>query len=494
MTRNLSQLRANVSVARPQPKKRRLGTRQIVILLLVLTGSLAAGYFGYQQFGTTKAPAVQQTTNPVRRGNIAATVNIMGSTAAMSQAKLTFETTGKLTQLLVKAGDNVKQGDVLAKVDTADLELQVAQAKVSLDQAKLKLSDLKAGPKPDDVTAAESAVRDAEVALVNARDNQTLTSKSTAVAKDLRDRQNEFNWYQSHYGDLLNKNASQAELDIAYAAMMVAQERLDTARVSADLAVRKAENDILKAEDSLRLAKSKLATLKTGTAATDIAAQDVAVSQAEATFKQKQLLLQKASLVAPFDGIIDSVSVNVGEQVSTSAAAMVIVNMDRYRIDARVDETDVGKLVSGQTASVTIDALTNANLKAKVISIAANPVVSQGVVNYPVVLELEPSSAAVRPGMTANLAVEVAKRENVLLVPNRAVRTQGRNSVVDVMVNGKSESRPVTVGMSNDQFTEVTNGLQEGDTVVIPSTTTSGSRVPQGGMGGLPGGVMVPAR
>lgn len=240
-------------------------------------------------------------------------------------------------------------------------------------------------------------------------------------------------------------------------------------------------------------AKAQLEAKSAGTSQTDIATQEVAVRLAEATLNQKQQLLKNAPLTAPFDGVIDSVSVNVGEQVSEGKGVMTIVNMKQFRINARVDESDVARIAVGQPAVVTVDALPNQNMTAHVAFIGAIPTISQGVVNYPITLDLDPTEAPIRPGMTANVAVEVTRRENVLLVPNRAVRTQGRNRIVEVMVDGKPVVRPVTVGLSNDQFTEIANGLQEGDEVVIPSTTTAAPRVSgPGGFGGVGGPMPVP--
>ncbi|MBI2863074.1 MAG: efflux RND transporter periplasmic adaptor subunit [Chloroflexi bacterium] len=489
---------AAVSRARTRTRKQRLGATHKVVLALALVASIAVGYVGYERYSPSEVTAVQLTTTPVRRGTITASVNLMGSVAATSQAKLTFETAGRLTQVLVKAGDNFKQGDPLAKVDTSDLELQVAQASVTLEQANLKLADLKAGAKPEDVAAAQAAIRNAEVALANAQDNLVLANKSTAVTKDIRDRQYEHSFYEVKYGDVLkqfnDQRANQEDVDKAWAALLTAKERLDSAKLTADLTIRKSENDVRQAEDNLSKARSQLETIQAGTSSADIKSQEVAVRLGDATLKQRQLAFQKATLVAPFDGTIDSISANVGEQVSTAKEVMTIINLQKFRVDARVDETDVSRLAAGQTASITVEALAGERLTAKVVSIAANPTVQQGVVNYPVTLELDPTRAPVRPGMTASIAVEAARRENVVLAPNRAVRTQGRNRTVEVMVDGKTETRTVSVGMSNDQFTEISSGLQEGDVVVIPSTTTATPRVGQaGGFGGMPGGgVMVP--
>ncbi|MBI2953546.1 MAG: efflux RND transporter periplasmic adaptor subunit [Chloroflexi bacterium] len=544
--------RAQTMTGRSRSRGRKGLFSRTIVLLIALLGSIAIGYVGYQQLRPAPAPVARATTMPVRRGTITATVNTTGSMAAISQANLAFQSAGKLTELLVKVGSNVKQGDVLARLDSSDLELQVAQAEIALEQARLKLAQLKEGPKAvdvaaaqanydsavtkyddlkgrpkaEDIDAARAAVRNAEVALANIQDSLILTQKSDTVSKNFRDRENEHNWYEARYGETLAKfkqgGASQADVDRDWSNLLTAKERLDSARANAEIALRKAENDVSKAkedsanaqdnlqkieagptQDQLKTAeaamlqaKSQLETKTAGASPTDIATQEVAVRLAEATLSQKQQLLQKAPLIAPFDGVIDSISVNVGEQVTASKAVMIIVNLNQFRIDARVDESDVASIVVGQPALVGADALPNQNMTARVSFIGAIPTTSQGVVLYPVTLELDPTNVPIRPGMTANVAVEITRRENILLVPNRAVRSQGRNRVVEVMVDGKPESRTVTVGMSNDQFTEVSNGLQEGDTVVLPTTTTTAPRVPGaanfGGMpGGMPGGIFV---
>jgi len=541
---DLEQPKAKSTVAYPRPRGRRLGAAHVVILLLALVASAAAGYLGYQRFSPQKAVAAATATTPVSRGSITATVSTVGSTVATFQAKLAFESAGRLLALPVKVGDSVKAGDALARLDSADLTLQVAQAEVALEQAKVQLAqlkegpkavevaaarasyesaltkynDVKASPKSEDVAEAAATVRDAEVALANARDSLILTQKGATVSKNVRDREFEHNYYEANVGETVAKmkrgEASQADVDRDYANLLTAKEKLDSARAEAELALRKAENDVVKAETTLRNAQDSLAKLKAGptpeelksaeaamltaqsqfetktagTAASDISAQEVAVRLAEATLKQKQLLLEKATLRAPFDGVVDTISLNVGEQAGAATEVMSLVNMRQFRINARVDESDVARLAVGQSASVTLDALPQERLSARVASIGANATIQSGVATYLVVLDIDPTEAPVRPGMTTNVVLEVARRDNVLLVPNRAIRSQGRSRVVEVIVDGKRETRTVSVGMSNDQSTEVTDGLREGDLVVIPATTTAAPRVPQtGAIGGMPG-------
>jgi RND family efflux transporter MFP subunit len=510
-------------------QRRGLKTSQVVMLAVAFFVSIAIGYAGFQQFSPAAAATTQASTFTVRRGTLASTISMTGSVSAVSQANLAFGSDGKLTTLNVKVGDLVKKGDLLAQIETSDLELSVAQAEVSLEQAKLALSDLKAGPKEAklaatkasydsavtklnelkakpkeaDVAAAKVKVTDAEVAFANAKDNLVVTQKSSTVSAAVSDAQNEHNFYEIAYGKALErynrKEISSYDLDLAWDKLMRAKEKLSTAEVTASKALRAAENDVKDAEQALAVAKTNLtdvlkgateeelksaeATMLSakntyeetveGSSSTDIAAQDVQVRSAEATLKQKQLLLEKAKLVAPFDGVIDTIKFSVGEQVEASSTVITMVNLDKFRVEAKVGESNVAKLSQGQTANVTLDALAGQSLTAKVVSIGYIATNSSGVVSYPVILELDPTKAKVRPGMTATLVIEVSRSENALMVYGKAIKTAGKDRVVQVLVNGQPETRTVTTGISNDQYIEVKEGLNEGDVVVIPTTAKS---------------------
>jgi hypothetical protein len=151
----------------------------------------------------------------------------------------------------------------------------------------------------------------------------------------------------------------------------------------------------------------------------------------------------------------------------------------------------------GQPAQATFDALPNQTFPASVVQVAYVGTVTQGVVNYPVTIALDQPGASaslseIRPGMSANVSIVVEQRDNILLVPNRAVKTSGKQKTVTVLKDGKSTPVTVTLGMSGDTQSEVTSGLNEGDVVEVQQTTTTtsgggGFGGPGGGFGG-PGG------
>ena len=140
-----------------------------------------------------------------------------------------------------------------------------------------------------------------------------------------------------------------------------------------------------------------------------------------------------------------------------------------------ISEVDIAKVQMGETAAMTLDALTGKAYTATVISVSPVGTVSSGVVNYTATLEIKNADGAIKPGMTANLALEVERRDNVLLVPVRAVRTSGTRKIVTVQADGQSIQNTVTTGLSNDTSIEIVSGLKEGDVVVINATTTSTS-------------------
>jgi len=191
--------------------------------------------------------------------------------------------------------------------------------------------------------------------------------------------------------------------------------------------------------------------------------------------------------VAPFDGIIASVTGNPGETAPAGTTGfMTLIDPREVRVDVTVDETDVAKIAVGKTANITFDALPGRTFRGKVISIAPNGTLTQGVVNYPVSISIDTRNQVLPGGMTASATITIDEKNDVLVVPNRAVRRSGRDQVVDVVgADGKPLPRTVKTGVQNDQFVEISEGLSEGEQIIIASTTT---RVPNVGGPGGPSG------
>ena len=424
---------------------------------------------------------------------------------------------------------------------------EIAAAKASLDSARAKLSQLKSSPTESELRAAEQAVVAAEAALQKAQaDLAKLRSSPTAEeirGAELSVEQAKASLWSAQTnrdGVCGNPRNAQYQCDGANASVMasetglaVAQNNLAKLKAPAkpeDLTA--AERSVASAEAQLRSAQAKLQQVKAGPTAEDLAATQAAVVQAEQTLQLKQkpyteadiqaqrqavaqaeaqlaakklpyteadvksaeaaveqaraqlelaeYNLANATLVAPFDGVVGTVSINVGE--NAASPAITLVNTKDLRLDVSVDEADIVRVASGQRAVITFDALPGTTFQGKVTGVAPNATIQSGVATYLVSISIA-DPGPLRPGMTGNANVVYGEQANALLVPNRAIRTQGRTRVVEVLTNGKSEVRQVKVGVSNDQMSEIVEGLSEGEQVVIPSTTT---RMPSMGPGPQP--------
>ena len=295
----------------------------------------------------------------------------------------------------------------------------------------------------------------------------------------------------------------------AQAGLQTAQAKLAAVMEGASQA------DLEAARSSLASAEATIATKTAGNVrATDIALQQEAVRQAELAVQQAQIDLDGNTLLAPFDGVVASVAGQVGESSSSGTASgtnstsgsngfITLVDPKEVRVDVTVDETDVAKIAVGKPAMVTFDALPNQPFRGQVVAISPSGSLSQGVVTYPVSINLDTRNQVIPAGLTASATIVIDQKDDTLLVPNRAVRRQGREQVVDVMgADGKPVTRTVRTGVQNDQMVEISEGLQEGDQVVIPSTTTrapnlsgpGGAVVKPGGPGAAAGRAQVAGR
>jgi HlyD family secretion protein len=368
-----------------------------------------------------------------------------------------------------------------------------------LTSARAKLDETRAGATSADLTAAQAAVEQATTGLATAQAklDQTLqgaTDADTVAA------------VTAVQTALANVDSAQAKLDglgvatpqdvqSARSAQSSALAGLQTAEAKlAQLEAGPTQTDIETARSGLASALATLAT-KTGNARpSDVALQQEAVRQAQLALQQAQIDADNNTLFAPFDGLVASVTGNPGEMAPTGTTGVIaLVDPHEIRVDVTVDETDVARVAVGKAATLTFDALPGRPFRGKIISVSPMGTLSQGVVTYPVSIGLDNRSenrAQVLPaGLTASATIIIDEKNDVLVVPLRAVRRQGREQVVEVMgEDGKPATRAVKTGVQSEQSVEITEGLEEGDQLVIQGTTT---RAPNPGPGvpGVGGGV-----
>ena len=386
------------------------------------------------------------------------------------------------------------QANVTKLKNPAPADVQTAQA--SVEQAQVTLDKLW-NPAPSDLTTAQASVEQAQV---------TLDKLLRPSPFDVQSAQESVNAARASLDKL--RNASPADVAGAQQSILSARAGLEKLLTPTEFEIQAARQSVLQAQAgvdkllngnaydvqaaqlTLVQQQANLDLKRNGATALDILVATASVEQAQAQLKQAEANLAGSTMVAPFAGVVSAIAGNLGEQVS--AALITLVDTRQVRVDVVVDETDVAKIQPGQTVNVSLEALPGQRVQGRVTMVAPVATVQQGVVSYPIQIQVDPAQVrGIRPGMTATAQVVTSAKEDTVVVPNRALRTQGRTRTVEVLsAEGKGEQRQVQVGVSNDQLTEILGGLQPGDKVVIPTTTTAAARIPgaPGGFGGAPGG------
>jgi multidrug efflux pump subunit AcrA (membrane-fusion protein) len=251
------------------------------------------------------------------------------------------------------------------------------------------------------------------------------------------------------------------------------------------------------------------------------------VATAQVAVETAQKALDDTTLLSPADGTVATVNGVVGQSVSGGGAAastsgtsggtgatagaggtgsssassgfVTLTNLSALQIRAGLSETDSARVKVGQPATVTLAALPNVGLAARVVSIDTTATVVSNVVTYNVILLLDRAADGVKPGMTASITIVTAERTSVVHVPTAAVRGSGNNTTVTLLVDGQQRTTPVTVGLRGDDAVEILSGLKAGDEVVVSSGASAGStggtagggtgRLPTGGVGTGGGGL-----
>jgi len=201
--------------------------------------------------------------------------------------------------------------------------------------------------------------------------------------------------------------------------------------------------------------------LKDGPNSDDIAAAQARVDAAEAA-------LRVARISAPFTGTVTETYSMPGDQVSPGTRGFRVDDVARLLVDVQVTEVDINTVEIGQPVIITFDAALGEEYHGEVVDVAQAGEISSGSVNFTVTVELSDADTLVKPGMTAAVTITVKQLEDVLLVPNRAVRLVEGQRIVYVLRNGKLEQVSITLGASSDTMSEVVSGdLNVGDEIVL---------------------------
>ena len=424
-----------------------------ITLILVLCG--VGAFLLINAFKPDQDLMSEYQTVTVQRGNLTIDITSSGNLELSHKEGLAFEMAGTVEEILVAEGEFIEEGQLLAKLDTSEWEKELTALERNLLQSEINMEN-------------------AEYALDKAEERTTITITGDVV---------------------VNESYDPWEVDIKEMQVELAEARLEDAQKELEEALGKSPE-----------------------------------------------------IIAPFDGFITKVNVEGGDEVLKGTVAVELADPTKFESQILVSEMDIFQVKEGGDATVQVDAMPMINLPAKVTHISPTATIQSGVVNYKVKVELQsletimqegeqvrqdlsegelpdklkqaieeglltqeqaeemmkqrqqrqeeqqemptmiPEDFQLREGLTVTVSIMVEEKNDVLLLPNAAIIRQGGSTYVQVMSpNGVIEERSITTGISNWQYTEVIDGLSEGEQVVVPQgVTTTSTPAPQGmtpGMG-----------
>ena len=396
-----------------------------------------------------------------------------------------------------------------AQANIANAQRDLERAQRHYDILMTPVSAWSLGQIYANILLTEEAIADLEedVAEVEKKLNQAVLSpfESRDLYKQMyADLQIQLAETQKRYDILLERytelQAPPDPLDVATAetALTAAQAQLaDALRQWERVKDGPTQADIAVLEANLADAQREWERLKDGPTPEDIASAQARVIAAQA-------LLKTSRLTAPFDGVITAVNIQAGDQVNPGTIAFRLDDVSRLMVDLQVSEIDVNSVAIGQEVILTYDAVLAREYHGQVVEISPVGIESGSVVSFAVTVELTDADAAVRPGMTASVEIEIGRIENALLVPNQAIRglegqrvvymfgdriplgdqgtpLEGRPNIplsglLETLRGGSPPGRilpiPIIVGVSSDNYSEVIGGdLAEGDEILLNPIT-----------------------
>lgn len=452
-------------------KKRRTWIILIAALLLVGGGGYAA-YTRYLARAEEPAGHVLQTAT-VTRGDIVITVDGSGELVPAAELGLAFRTGGVLSEVRVEAGDQVRKGDLLARLETDDLERAVAEAEVQVQLAQLELADVQAGPSDAELADARAALRNAQAELALAQDAYERTADSSLDAA-ARYQKIQYDWYVGYYqgrkAEYEAGRLSQSDLDHAMNAMISAEGRWQEAVNQTLIEEIQARNRLEQARNAVYQARENLELLESGPLTETLMRAALAVDQALLAREKAAANLEAAQLYAPFDGVVMDVAAMVGERVGANSPVLTLADLQEPLVRFWVEEADLGNVAVGNRVNVVFAALPDESFTGQVIRVEPVLVTVDGTPAVQAWARLDSGfQGSLLSGMTAEVEVIAAEARNALLVPVEALRetSPGQYSVSVVRSDGSLEMQAVTVGLMDPTHAEILDGLEAGEIVSV---------------------------
>lgn len=478
------------------------------VIALIVAVSLVLGF----RNGNDKQTAT------VMQASVVQEVASTGKVKPNQSVNLGFDKSGRVDRVYVSIGEMVGQGQLIASLEAGEVSADLAKAKALLLEENIKLREVKntapisfsdasknlEADIKEGFASADNAVRNKadqffKNDIINPQFEISITSGNFVhyfnVPSDLKIEINNdrkkvegvLNAWQKRLLSLNPSNsiagADQAILDLnvissfldkmagAVNTFSPAEYAYETTVNNYKTVISGARSDVSGAVSSLVTAKDKLNTAPTLSADgqfESVLTQEAKVAQAQAAVSSLEASLNKFNIRAPFDGVVTLQDAKVGGAVSAGVTLVSVISQNAMYIEANISEIHIGKVAIGNPVSVTFDAFPAEAFLGEVSYVEPGDVIIDGVVNYKIRVNLLNPDAKIKSGLTANLKIQTAKKENVLTLPLYAITREGDQNFVNKIIpsEGKAQKIPVGLGLSgNNGSVEILSGLSAGDTV-----------------------------
>lgn len=444
--------------------------KRLLYVLLVLA-VIGGGY--YLITLQAKEPAVLDEVPEgfqlaaVERGPIEAVVNGTGSLSPERTVAISFAATGKVVEVLVQEGDTLESGQVMARLDDEDLLLSLKQSEVALEIAKAQLALTTKGPSEEEVSAAEAALESANASLDDIEAGASWRDKQ--LSKLSIDQAKNSLWGAQGSRDAIKGQpfadggqVTQAEASVANAELAVEMAELQYAKLFEE----PMEGTLAAARAQIAQAESSLARLRSMPSDEDVALAEAQVRQAQLGVDMARKRLDDVNLESPAAGTLVVWDLYVNDMLSPGVPLGTLLDDSHYYVELSIDETEIAQIRVGQRAHIVLDAYMDDTIEGTVVEIETVGVNMAGIVAYGVKVELNATDLELKPQMTAGVDIVVDRREDVVLVPNRALRRDSKGKYVEVLKLAVPSKVYIETGVSSEAMTEVLSGLEPGQEVI----------------------------
>ena len=444
------------------------------VLLAMLLGVALLATACASQGAAAQAPA--QTAEPsaavpvevatAETGAITQVLEYSGNLQPQRSVIVVPRVGGQIDSVQVKVGDRVKAGDPIAVIESDAYNLQLKQAQLGLEMARLNLAKAKQGTRPEQLRAARAAADIAHAALKDAKNpgesTRTIAAANLAQA-EAAVRLAQYQYDKISWAGQAGMTAEGLQLQQATTAYQQAKAAYDLQTNPPDAALAALEGQVVQADLNLALAEKPVEQV-------DFDMADLGIRQAEAVVQQARLQVDYATIRAPFDGIVAELYIYPGSMVGPTVPVASVISSE-LEAPVNVGEGQIGQLSPGQNAALAVRAFPGQSFPALVTSVA--PAADASTHTFVVKVTPADPKGQLRSGMYADVSILAQERPQALLAPRRAVTEVDGQQTVYVVVGGRAEPRAVTTGLApkGADSIEILSGVSAGEEVVVAGQT-----------------------